>query len=140
MHALEDVIFSDGRFAGDENNVRFVEEIANTTPGQYVVLVSREYDDGADYRRLFAQVHFVAKDGDGYIAMGIPVVESFDGHTDAEDGESYSLRQELKSYVEILTSYTKFHDRRAEFDSGLPLENESWDDFRNWLSKIRRDQ
>lgn len=137
MHALEDVIFSDGRFATNEHEVRFVEEIANETPGQYVVLVSREHDDGTDFRRLFAQVHYVAKDGDGYIAMGIPVVEAFEGHTDAEDGEAYCLRQELKSDVETLTSYAQRHDRRAEFDSNLPPGDESWDEFRSWLSEMR---
>ncbi|MFK3963113.1 hypothetical protein ACI2KT_05950 [Ensifer adhaerens] len=133
MRELEDIIFSAGQFATDENGVRFVELIENGTPGEYVVLVSREHEDEDGYMRLFAQTHFVSKDSDGYIAMAIPLVESFSDHSPSLQTEAWSLQDELKSEIEALTAYARRNSRRAEFDSGLPLDGSSWDKFRRWV-------
>ncbi|MBB4326557.1 hypothetical protein [Rhizobium leguminosarum] len=133
MRELEDIIFSAGHFATDEHGVRFVERIENATPGEYVVLVSREYEDEDGYMRLFAQTHFVSKDTDGYIAMAIPLVESFSDHSPSLQAEAWSLRDELKSEIEALKAYALRHGRRAEFDCRLPLDDTSWDRFRRWV-------
>ncbi|MBB3441854.1 hypothetical protein [Rhizobium sp. BK379] len=133
MRELEDIIFSVGQFAIDEHGVRFVERIENGTPGEYVVLVSREYEDQDGYMRLFAQTHFVARDSDGYIAMAIPLVESFSDQSPSLQAEAWSLQDELKSEIEALKAYALRNGRRAEFDCRLPLDDTSWDKFRRWV-------
>lgn len=137
MHKLETVIFSRGTFTKNEHDVEFVDMIENGVDGQYVVLVSREDEDDAGYRALFAQIHFVAQLGEKFLAMAIPVVESFEGIADSEDAEVYCLRQELSGEVEELTLYANIHGRRAEFDSNIPLTDESWDEFRAWVDTLR---
>ncbi|WP_296097340.1 hypothetical protein [uncultured Agrobacterium sp.] len=133
MRELEDIIFSAGQFANDEHGVRFVERIENEVPGEYVVLVSREYEGQDGYMRLFAQTHFVSTDNDGYIAMAIPLVESFSDSSPSLQAEAWSLQDELKSEVAALTAYSLRNGRRAEFDFYRPLNNAAWDEFRRWV-------
>jgi len=83
--------------------------------------------------RLFAQTHFVSTDNDGYIAMAIPLVESFSDCSPSLQAEAWSLQDELKSEVAALTAYSLRNGRRAEFDFHRPLSNTFWDEFRRWV-------
>ena len=142
MHPLNEVVFSKGLFSSDEHNVRFVETIGNEIDGQYVVLVSKEAENG-DYRAFFAQIHFVTKRPGGFDAMSVPLVESFSDDIDyddgaTEEGEIAFLQVELADRINKLHEYRQQHGIRAELNMPVGMDYEDWDDFNKWLDAEMR--
>lgn len=138
MHTLNEVVFSKGLFSSDEHNVRFLETIGNEIDGQYVVLVSKEAENG-DYRAFFAQIHFVTERPGGFDAMSVPLVESFSDEIDYEDGateegEIAFLQDELGiGRIDMLHQYKQKHGIRAELNMPVGMDYEDWDDFYKWF-------
>ena len=100
-------------------------------------MISRESWDGT-YLELFAQVHFIIRAEVGFLAMRVPLVESFSDFLVAEDGatersEIYHLKQELFHDMSRLDDYRERFGIRAELNNPFILEDDPWDDFRRWL-------
>ena len=123
--------------------MRFVETIGNEIDGQYVVLVSKEAENG-DYRAFFAQIHFVTERPGGFDAMSVPLVESFSDEIDYEDGASEEgeieyLQDELGPHnIDLLHKYKQKHGIRAELNMPVGMDYEDWDDFNKWLDAEMR--